>query len=135
MQAVTSAAVPFIALATTSHYMLANTMCADVSLLLVGDDEDDDEDEEPVESEADEESTTDDEMDEAQQVSKAKSMAAALKTSKSAQGFSIILSAARGCCVGLRLFSESPAACAIGSRSHVLSRQGRARKQCLEGRL
>ena len=131
MQAVTSAAVPLIALASASDQMLASTMCANVSLLLVGDDED----EEPVESEADEESTSDDEMDEAQQVSKAKSMAAALKTSKSAQGYAIILSAARGCCVGLCLFSESPAACAIGSRSHMLSRQGGAWKRCLESRL
>ncbi len=131
MQVVTSAAVPSIALASAAHQMLASTICAEVSLLLVGDDED----EEPVESEADEESTTDDEMDEAQQVSKAKSMAAALKTSKSAQGFSVILSAAGSCCIGQCLLSDSPAACAIGSRSHVLSRQGRAWKQCLKSRL
>ena len=81
MQAVTVAAVPFNTLASNSHQHLGIATCIEVSLFLVGDDED----EEEVESEEDEESTSDDEMDEAQQISKAKSMAAALKTSTGAQ--------------------------------------------------
>ena len=55
-------------------------MCLNISITLG-----EDEDEEQVESDEDEESPSDDEMDEAQQVSKAKSMAAALKSSKGAR--------------------------------------------------